>query len=169
LHQRPDLVFGEARGNVETRLKKLDEGQFDGLLLAVAGLRRLGLEPRISCRLEPPLMYAAVGQGALGIECRDDDALSRELLQAIEHAEARARVTAERALLAQLRAGCHAPVGAATRIDAGTITLEAVVLSADGKQRLVSQSSAPLADAARLGAHVADKLLQQGAQVLIGG
>lgn len=169
LHHRSDFVFAEARGNVDTRLRKLDEGEFDGLLLAAAGLKRLGLEQRISCRLEPPLVYAAVGQGALGIECREEDSAVALLLRPLDHVESRARVTAERALLSQLRAGCHAPVGAATSIDGETLTLEGVVLSADGRERLVAKGSAPTSAASQLGRDVAESLLHLGAQALISG
>lgn len=170
LHRRSDFVFVEARGNVETRLAKLDEGQCDALVLAAAGLKRLGLANRISRRLEPPVMFAAVGQGALGIECRESDAggMGFEVLHRLDDATTRARVTAERALLAHLRAGCHAPVGAATRIESGELILEAVVLSADGRQRLAEQGSAPIASAAQLGIDIAERLLRQGAQALIG-
>lgn len=169
LNVRPDLEFAEARGNVETRLRKLDEGQFAGLILALAGLKRLGLESRISCRLEPPVVFAAVGQGALGIECRADDAQTRALLSGVDHPSSRARVTAERTLLAQLRAGCHAPVGADTRFTGGGMTLEAVVLSPDGRQRLIAEKNAPIADARQLGIDVADILLRQGAEALMTG
>ena len=107
--------MSDVRGNVETRLKKLDAGEFDALVLAVAGLKRLELAGRISWELSPPLMYPAVGQGALGIECRQDDADICNVLSRIDDVETRSRVTAERALLKHLQAGCHAPVGAATR------------------------------------------------------
>ncbi|MSR57236.1 MAG: hydroxymethylbilane synthase [Planctomycetaceae bacterium] len=169
LFLRPDLVLEEVRGNVATRLKKLDDGDFDALILAVAGLKRLGLEARISRRLNPPEMYAAVGQGALGIECREgeSDLFVRELLSKIEDPGTRARITAERALLARLQAGCHAPVGSATRVDGDQLFLEAVVLSPDGSRRLVVEGNAPVADAVRLGVEVAERLLQRGAQSLM--
>jgi hydroxymethylbilane synthase len=169
LHRRSDFVFVEARGNVETRLAKLDQGQCDALVLAAAGLKRLGLANRISSRLEPPFMFPAVGQGALGIECRDGDEGSRvfEALRLLDDAATRARITTERALLAHLRAGCHAPVGAATRIEAGELILEAVVLSADGRQRLSDCGRAPTTAAAQLGSDIAERLLRQGAQALI--
>jgi hydroxymethylbilane synthase len=169
LHLRPDLVLDEVRGNVETRISRLDAGQFDALVLAVAGLKRLGLERRISARLAPPVLFAAAGQGALGIECREGDTPVRELLLRIEDSLARARVTAERALLARLRAGCHAPVGTATEGEGGTLSLDAVVLSADGRQRISARETAALTDAAGLGTRVADRLLELGAQALIRG
>jgi hydroxymethylbilane synthase len=167
LHLRPDLVLDEVRGNVETRISRLDAGDYDALILAVAGLKRLGLEGRISARLDPPVMFAAVGQGALGIECRDEDTPVRELLLRIEDSLARARVTAERALLARLRAGCHAPVGTATEAGGGTLSLEAVVLSADGRQRISTRETSAMTDAAGLGTRVADRLLELGAQALL--
>lgn len=168
LHARPDLQLLEIRGNVETRLRKLDEGEYDAIVLAVAGLTRLGFESRISQLLFPPMMYAAVGQGALGIECRNDALPLRVLLRKIEDPVARTRVTAERSLLAKLRAGCHAPVGVMTRLLGGDLRLEAVVLSADGTQKITATGSAPLAQAFALGEQVAADLLQQGAGALIG-
>jgi hydroxymethylbilane synthase len=168
LHVRPDLMFSDVRGNVETRLRKLDAGDYDGLVLAVAGLARLGFADRISLELAPPVMYAAVGQGALGIECREVDTDLRILLAQLDDSAARTRVTAERALLAHLHAGCHAPVGAATRIESGDLVLEAVVFSPDGKERLFAEGRGPTVDSARLGQEVAERLLAQGADRLIG-
>lgn len=168
LHQRPDLQFLQVRGNVETRLRKLDEGEYDALVLAAAGLERLGLEGRISQRLLPPLMFPAVGQGALGIECRADDEIALSCLQRIEHAATRAAVTAERSLLSDLRAGCHAPVGVWTEEQAGgTLRLEGVVLSPDGATRLTAEAAGPLSAAAELGRAVAELLRSQGAADLI--
>lgn len=168
LAARPDLQLSEARGNVETRIGKLDAGEFAALVLAVAGLKRLGLAGRISQVLAPPVMYPAVGQGALGIECRADDAGVQSLLATIDHGPTHSRVTAERTLLSQLRAGCHAPVGAATRLEGDQLVLEAVVYSADGKERIFASGSKVASDAAALGRSVAASLLQQGAQRLIG-
>jgi hydroxymethylbilane synthase len=168
LHLRPDLKFSDIRGNVETRLRKLDAGDYDALVLAVAGLARLGLSDRISLELVPPAMYPAVGQGALGIECRETDADLRTLLARLEDLAARTRVTAERALLAHLRAGCHAPVGVATRIESGEFVLEAVVLGPDGRERIFAIGQGPTVDPAALGREVADRLLAQGADRLIG-
>jgi len=167
LHIRPDVQFLEVRGNVETRLRKLDEGDFDALVLAEAGLDRLGLSERISCRLGPPDLFPAVGQGALGIECRADDELVRTSLARLNDAATLAAVTAERQVLSKLRAGCHAPVGVAASIDGTQLQLEAVVLSRDGKQRLHSQFAGPLAQPASVGNEVADDLLRQGAGPLI--
>jgi hydroxymethylbilane synthase len=167
LYTRSDLALSEVRGNVETRIAKLDAGDYDALVLALAGLKRLGLAGRMSQELAPPAMYPAVGQGALGVECRGADAELRALLTRIDDSSAHQRVIAERSLLAQLRAGCHAPVGAATEIDSGELTLEAVVLSADGRQRLIASGQSAPNDAEKLGREVAEKLLQQGADVLL--
>lgn len=169
LHLRPDLVLEEARGNVDTRLRKLDGGEFHALILAAAGLKRLGLESRISQRLMPPTMYAAVGQGALGIECREGDVLTLEVLSGLDDRPTHVRATAERSLLNRLRAGCHAPVGVETRIDNAGLHLEGIVLSPDGRQRLVAKGDRADADAVALGNQVADRLLELGAAALIRG
>ncbi|MBW3539096.1 MAG: hydroxymethylbilane synthase [Planctomycetes bacterium] len=167
LHVRPDLIVEPARGNVPTRVEKLDAGEFDAIVLAEAGLNRLGMTDRIALGLRPPVMYAAVGQGALGLECRADDPATRELLARLDDPATRAAVTAERALLAALRAGCHAPVGVWTRHEAGRLVLEAVVLSSDGRERLHVRTERPPAEAADLGGHAADELLARGAGRLV--
>lgn len=167
LHHRPDLDLQEIRGNVDTRLRKLDEGQYDAIVLAAAGLIRLGLAERIRAKLSPPLMYAAVGQGALGLECRTEDADLITILRSLDHPAARARVTAERVLLSTLRAGCHAPVGVATKLEGDQLLLEAVVLSRDGGQRLFTTARGPIAQAAQVGGDAAQALLAEGAAALI--
>ncbi|MCI0332239.1 MAG: hydroxymethylbilane synthase [Planctomycetes bacterium] len=166
-HLRPDLKIGDVRGNVDTRLRKLDEGQFDAIVLAEAGLRRLGLARRATYVLPFDVMLPAVGQGALGIECRADDAATRAAVASLEDADSRAAVTAERALLAHLRGGCMAPVGAWGRVESGQLQLAAVVLSADGKERLVASDSAAPEEAEALGQRVATELIAQGADKLI--
>lgn len=162
-HQRPDLQVSEIRGNVETRVRKLDAGEFDALVLAAAGLIRLGLEQHITQRLTPPVMYAAVSQGAIGVECRADDAATAAVLAKICDPATWAAVIAERTLLATLRAGCHAPVGAFTTVKDDHLHLEAVVLPIDGSCRWKASSSGPLDDPAVVGAAVAAQLLSQGA------
>jgi hydroxymethylbilane synthase len=169
LHVRPDLQFLDVRGNVDTRLRKLDEGAYDALILAEAGLDRLGFADRITVRLTPPDVFPAVGQGALGLECRDDDSQTLALLDRLTDAATFASVIAERQVLSRLRAGCHAPVGVAAKVDGETLSLEAVVLSRDGKQRLYSQKSGTLAEPRAVGETVADDLLRQGAAPLIEG
>ncbi len=170
LHHRPDLLFVEARGNVETRLRKLDEGQFDALVLAEAGLTRLELAGRISAPLRPPFMLPAVGQGALGIECRSDDESTREALARLIDRATLHAVLAERTVLSTMRAGCHAPLGVWTRPEGDSLRLTAVVLSLDGVQRFESERLATVgsdADAVALGNAVAEDLLTQGAAALL--
>lgn len=167
LHLRPDLQLAEIRGNVDTRLRKLDEGEYDAIVLAEAGLKRLGLQARIASVIPRSIMLPAVGQGALGIETRADDARTRELLAPLDDFATHAAVRAERSLLAALRGGCLAPVGAFARIDGDELLLDSTVLSADGRQRLsASGRSAPDA-AVALGARVAEQLIAQGASQLI--
>jgi hydroxymethylbilane synthase len=167
LHVRPDLQFLDVRGNVDTRLRKLDEGAYDALILAEAGLDRLGFADRLTVRLMPPDVFPAVGQGALGLECRDDDQQTATLLERMTDAATFASVTAERQVLSRLHAGCHAPVGVAVTLNGDTLSLEAVVLSRDGRQRLYTQKSGPLGEPRALGEAVADDLLRQGAAPLI--
>jgi hydroxymethylbilane synthase len=166
-HLRPDFQLADVRGNVDTRLRKLDEGQFDAIVLAEAGLRRLGLTDRITQVLPFDVMLPAVGQGALGIECRADDAKTRAILANVEDQATRGAVTAERALLEHLRGGCMAPVGAIARVDLGNLQLSAVVLSADGTQRLAADQAGSPDEAEALGRRVAEALLAQGAAALI--
>lgn len=166
-HQRPDLRLEDVRGNVDTRLRKLDAGEYDALVLAEAGLKRLGLVDRIVQVLPAERMLPAVGQGALGLETRADDELTRRLIAPLDDADSHAAVLAERALLAGLRGGCLAPVGARGQIVDGLLTLTAVVLSHDGRQRLAAEGSGPRDTAAAVGAEVARQLLDQGARELI--
>jgi len=168
LHAHPDLVMAEIRGNVETRLRKLDEGEYDVLVLAEAGLERLGLGERVSLVLRPPLMLPAVGQAALGIECRADDADTRRILEQITHERTLAEVTAERACLHALRAGCHAPVGVLTEIDDDDhLRLQAVVLSSDGQKRVDAAAEGDASSAEPLGRQLAITLCEAGADKLL--
>jgi hydroxymethylbilane synthase len=158
----------ENRGNVETRMQKLDDGEFDAIILAEAGLRRLGHAGRISSLLVPPLMLHAVGQGALGIECREDDEFIIDILTKISDANVVAAVSAERSLLRDLRAGCHAPVGTTTSFSAdGSLTLRGVVLSLDGADRLEATATGQAANAEALGIEVAGHLREVGAERLL--
>jgi hydroxymethylbilane synthase len=166
-HLRPDLQLVEVRGNVQTRLKKLDAGEFDAMILACAGLERLGLSERITRRLEPPVMYHAVGQGALGLECRSDDAAVIALVQRLIDPPTWAAALAERSLLATLRAGCHAPVGVATSLNGGDLRLEAVVLSQSGESRWTASATGATDNPTELGQHVAALLVAQGAATVL--
>jgi hydroxymethylbilane synthase len=166
-HLNIGLELLEIRGNVETRLKKLDAGDYDALILAEAGLDRLGLSDRVSLRLMPPEMFPAVGQGALGIECRQGDDRTSECLASIDDPVTHAAVRAERALLATLRAGCHAPVGVSTVVDADELTLQAVLLNLEGTRRLEQTASGSLQEPEAVGNDVADRLLADGGEGLI--
>jgi hydroxymethylbilane synthase len=168
LHARPDLQMHDIRGNVDTRLGKLASGEYDAIVLALAGLKRLGLAERITQVFSPQQVLPAVGQGALGIESRADDLATREALRALDHQPSHQAVLAERSLLAALVGGCLAPVGAWARVTGeGRLQLDAVVLSDDGRQRLAAHGAADLAAAASLGREVAQQLLAQGASRLI--
>jgi hydroxymethylbilane synthase len=169
LHARPDLTVLDIRGNVETRLQKLDDGEYDAIILAEAGLKRLGLADRITQILSPTTMLPAVGQGALGLETRQDDLATIATVNQLDDQDTHACVLAERALLAALRGGCLAPVGAWGRIVDGKLHLDAVVLSADGRTRLEASVSGDLRSAAALGEDTARHLIEQGATELIAG
>jgi len=167
LHHRPDLNIKEIRGNVDTRLRKLDDGEFDAIVLAQAGLTRLGLDNRIAQVLPSETMLPAIGQGALGLECREGDKGTIEMLQNLNDHETHCSVVAERSLLAHLRGGCLAPIGAWCRTENDQLLLEAVVLNADGTRRLEARQLASLNEAYQLGKQVAEQLLEQGAADLI--
>ena len=170
LHARPDLQLLEIRGNVDTRLKKLDSGDYDAIVLAQAGLSRLGLAERIAYVIPPQIMLPAVGQGALGIETRADDDATRTQVQALNDEATWAAVTAERTLLNALRAGCLAPVGAWARLDSpnsSELHLQAAVLHPDGTARISAEAVRSPAAARQLGQFVAEQLLAQGAADLI--
>lgn len=168
LHARSDLVMRDVRGNVDTRLKKLADGQFDALVLAHAGLKRLGLAGQITEILDPEVMLPAVGQGALALEARADDNPTRTSVEPLDHRVTRQAVVAERALLADLEGGCLAPIGAWARLEsAGQMRLDAVVLSADGRQRIADFAASSIDAARRLGGEVAARLIEAGARELI--
>lgn len=162
LHRRPDLRTIDIRGNVETRLRKLSEQALDGTILARAGLERLGLADAITEVLS--WMFPAVGQGALGLECRAGDHDTATLLSHLDHAATRQAALAERALLRTLGGGCQVPLGAISAIAGTTLTLRAAVLSPDGRQRIEEQVEGPVAEPEQLGDRLAQLLLQRGAR-----
>jgi hydroxymethylbilane synthase len=166
---RADCRFRAIRGNVGTRVRKMREGQVDALLLAAAGLLRLGrLDASASDLLEPPGWLSAPGQGALAIEARRDDAETLRRVSAFEDPAARAAVEAERALLATLEGGCQVPVGALARpAGDGNLRLDAIVLAEDGSRALRASGAAPVAEARALGTSVATDLLERGASRLL--
>ena len=164
---RPDLKMLDIRGNVDTRLRKLAEGQYDALVLARAGLVRLGLESHITEVLPEALMLPAVGQGALGIEIRAADVELKEWFAPLDDGATHAAVIAERAMLSALRAGCLAPVAAKGEVTGGTLCLRGAVLSGDGNRRIATEQSGRASDAVEIGRLVAGKLLSQSAGELI--
>lgn len=175
-HARPELDYLDIRGNVDTRLNKLAAGDYDAIILAAAGLTRLGLAERITEELPRAMILPAVGQGALGLETRADDTATIAALAALNDPASHAAVLAERAMLATLRGGCLAPVGGWARFEQdGVLTLDGTVLSLDGKARLLVQEEADVdlagenwpEQAAALGEAVALQLIQSGAERLI--
>lgn len=166
-HLGTGLELLEIRGNVETRLNKLDAGDYDALILAEAGLDRLGLADRISLTLTPPEMYPAVGQGALGIECREADDVTRALLSPITDPKTQSVITAERAMLAALQAGCHAPIGVAATVDGDQLSLEAVLLNLEGTQLIKKTACGSMNDPQAVGNQVATLLLADGGEELV--
>jgi hydroxymethylbilane synthase len=167
LHARGDLAMADLRGNVDTRIRKLEQGDYQAIVLAEAGLRRLGLADRIRQVLSLETMLPAVGQAALGIEAREDDRDTLQALAAIDHGPTHRAVLAERALLDALDGGCLAPIAAYAQEADGRLTLQARVLSADGQQRLDAVASDAADAAERLGREVAGVLLARGAAQLI--
>ena len=168
LHARPDLVVGMVRGNLDTRLGKLDADEFDAIILACAGLERLGLAERIRERLTPELSLPAIGQGVVGIECRAGDEVVARQLAVLHDADTAQRVAAERALGAALGGDCSSPIAAfAEHIGSGQLRLRGRVGAADGSILLHAAAEGSASDPAALGAGVAESLLAQGAARLL--
>ena len=165
--QRPDLQVIDLRGNVNSRLAKLDAGEYDAILLAAAGLRRLGLHERISALLPPELSLPANGQGAVGIECRLDDDELLTLLAPLEHAPTRQRVLAERAMNRALQGGCQVPIGAYAELEDDTLWLRGLVGLPDGSQILRAEIRGAASEPEALGQALAEQLLAQGAASLL--
>ena len=164
---RPDLWIEDIRGNVDTRLRKLDEGRYDAIVLAAAGLRRLGWENRITEVLEPAIMCPAVGQGALAVETRDDSGHALEVARKLEDAETRSAVTAERAVLSALGGGCQAPIGAHAIVRGPAIRLYAVIVSPDGTQVVRKDIHGDAAESGALGRRIGEQLLAAGGKQIL--
>ncbi len=164
---RPDLQVAGIRGNVDTRIGKLDAGDYDAIVLACAGLERLDLAQRIVERLRPPQMLPAPGQGALALEAREEDGPIRTLLSQLDDLPSRQSTEAERMMLAELHGGCSAPIGAWGRIEQGQLTLDGLVATLDGKRMLRGTASGNPADASAVGQAVAEQLLAQGAAEIV--
>ena len=167
LHLRSDLKIADIRGNVDTRLRKLDDGDYDAIVLAAAGLTRLGWQDRITAYFSPEELLPAVGQGALGLETRTADEQTNSVVARLNHTESFSSAMAERHLLRALFAGCLAPVGALTKVKDETLTLTGVVLSVDGQTRIEVSSSSSLGEFATLGQSVAKGLVDKGADNLL--
>ncbi len=166
-HIRPDLDVRDLRGNVDTRLRKAQSGEYDAILLAKAGLDRLGWSDRITETFAPDLFLPAVGQGAIAAECRLSDSEAAEVLGTLDDAESRSAIIAERALLSALQGGCQVPLGAWARTERGEFVLEACVCSVDGAQYVRQRATAMPEQAAALGEHVARLLVEAGAQSIL--
>jgi len=160
---RPDLVIESVRGNLDTRLRKLDEGQYDAILLAAAGLKRLGWGGRIAEILPPAVMCPAVGQGALAIET----CAGFELPAVLDHADTHTAVLAERAVLHALGGGCQVPIGAHACVNGDRLQLQAIVAAPDGSQVIRAQSEGEASQAAQIGKALAAELLGKGARELL--
>lgn len=164
---RPDLEILDLRGNVNTRLAKLDDGQYDAIILAAAGLIRLKMEHRINTTIPSEVILPAVGQGAVGIECRDDDAELIEFVSALNHGPTAARVKAERTLNKKLNGGCQVPIGSFAELIDEHITLRGLVGATDGSKIITAQASSHISEAEEIGKAVAEKLIAQGAEPLL--
>jgi len=166
-HHYPHLTFKDVRGNLNTRLQKLDAGEYDAIILAVAGLQRLGMGDRVHQVLPAEVSLHAVGQGALGIECRAEDTEVLTLLKALEHQPSAWRCQAERAFLQELEGGCQVPIGVNTALEGDQLTLTGLVASLDGQRLIKDQVSGPATAAETLGLQLATRLRQQGAQEIL--
>lgn len=164
---RPDLVVSALRGNVNTRLQKLEDGLYDAIILASAGLERLGLDSHITSEFTPDVMLPAAAQGVIGIECRDDQQELRDILSLLENSVSRQTTAAERRVAFVLNASCQSPVASFATIDGERLTIDALVASADGSTVIRKQRSGMGTDAEALGERVANDLLEAGAGPLL--
>ena len=167
LNQRPDLVIRDLRGNVNTRLAKLDNGEFDAIVLACAGLLRLEMDERIRQRIPAELILPAVGQGAIGLEAREGDDETLELLSVLDHQTTRYRVLAERALNHRLNGGCQVPIACHGIVDDDNLYLRALVGEPDGSNIVSGEIRGSVNDAEKLGTELADELLGNGAKAIL--
>jgi hydroxymethylbilane synthase len=163
LHIRPDFEMLNLRGNLDTRLRKLDEGLYDAIILAASGVKRLGWGEKITELLSPEVCLPAIGQGALGIETRIDDAATNDLVAFFDHPETSSAVRAERALLKRLEGGCQVPIAAYGVLDGGQLSLKGLVSSVDGKEMVKDSITGPSESCEELGVSLAEKLLKLGA------
>jgi hydroxymethylbilane synthase len=167
LHYRPDLLLADLRGNVDTRLRKVAAGEFDAIVLATAGVKRLGAAGRITEILRPEIMLPAVAQGALGIETRADDSETIDLILPLDDLKTHTCVTAERALLRELEGGCQVPVGASAWLDKGKLWLDACVFSPDGKEFVRQQTHGAANEPEATGKRLGKILIEAGADRIL--
>ncbi len=167
LNKRPDIKITQLRGNVDTRLRKLDEGEFDAIILATAGVKRLGYEDKITEKIPTDISLPAIGQGAVGIECRVDDEFINNLLKKLDHEETSVCVRAERAFLKKLEGGCQVPIAAYAQLKDGEVYIEGLVGSIDGKTLLKESLSGKPENAETLGTTLAENLLAKGAKEIL--
>lgn len=165
--RRPDLQLKFLRGNVNSRLQKLDDGQYDAIILAAAGLLRLNMPERIKAFIAPEQSLPAVGQGAVGIECRSNDTWTQHLLAPLEHKATRCRVLAERAMNATLEGGCQVPIGSFALLENDELWLRGLVGEPDGSKIIADEIRGPMTEAERLGQLLAEKLLAKGAKQIL--
>ena len=165
--RRPDLVIKSLRGNVNTRLRKLDDGEYDAVILAAAGLIRLGFGERIRSSIDPEDSLPAIGQGAVGIECRADDPRINELLAPLHHADTATRVLAERAMNTRLEGGCQVPIGGHAVLEGEEIWMRGLVGTVDGSEIIRAEIRGPRDQAEALGTALADELLEHGAKEIL--
>lgn len=165
--RRPDFDLVDVRGNLDTRIRKMKEGEFDAMVLAQAGLKRMGFEEEVTEVLEPQIMLPAVGQGALAIEVREDNKAVREMVRVLNHPPTQQSILAERALMRRLEGGCQVPVGALGMVVDEQISLKAMVASLDGRKMVRDEVAGPLEQAEGLGVELAEKLLSQGADAIL--
>ncbi|MDD1750947.1 MAG: hydroxymethylbilane synthase [Methanothrix sp.] len=164
---RPDLRIVQLRGNLETRFRKLDEGQFDAMILAAAGVKRLGWAQRITEIIDPSVSLPAIGQGAIGIECRTGDGFINSLISSLNHKETSICVRAERALLKRLQGGCQVPIAAHAVIRAGRLVMDGLVGSVTGDRIIKEHLEGNIEDAETIGITLGEKLLSMGADKIL--
>lgn len=164
---RPDLKISQLRGNVDTRLRKLSEGEYDAIILATAGVKRLGYADRITEILPPELSLPAIGQGAVGIECRVNDKFINDLLSKLDHEDTHVCVRAERAFLKKLEGGCQVPIAAYAQLIDGKVVIDGLVGSLNGETLIKERMEGHPEKAASLGTELAEKLLAKGAKEIL--
>jgi hydroxymethylbilane synthase len=167
LNIRPDLSIQMLRGNLDTRIRKLEAREYDGIILAAAGLRRLGWTDRVTEYLSPDVCLPAIGQGALALEGRVDDAFVRGVTARLEHRPTRIAVTAERALLERLEGGCQVPIAAYATIEDDALTMNALVAGVNGRRLVRDSIHGSVNEAHRLGITLAERLLERGGDEIL--